>query len=71
MRAMAEVEPEDIDPGLGKGLDRARGTAGGSERGDDARAAGSVHVWSVTAFPRAPCGKEPAPLLRARPAGET
>ena len=43
VRAMAEVQAEDVHPGLGQRLDGRGRTARGSKGRDDARAAGSVH----------------------------
>ncbi|MNQ50433.1 hypothetical protein D3C85_643780 [compost metagenome] len=43
VRTMAEVQAEDVHPGLGQRLDGRGRTARGSKGRDDARAAGSVH----------------------------
>ena len=61
VRAVAEVQAKDIDPGLGQGLDHAGRPAGGPQGGDDARASRSDHDGPVgrSRFPDACCANDP------------
>ena len=61
MRAMAEIQPEDIDPGLRQGLDHAGCPAGGSQGRDDTGAPGSFHRMSMRSEESVPCAHETAP----------